>query len=61
MKKPLKPSTDKIKLTLSVSRETSAALDRIRVKRLEEGAPRSQAQLSLLVEEAVELLKKKEG
>ena len=61
MKKPLKPSTDKIKLTLSVSRETSAALDRIRVKRLEEGAPRSLAQLSLLVEEAVELLKKKEG
>jgi len=51
----------KIKLTLSISRETSAALDRIRVKRLEEGAPRRQAQLSVLVEEAVELLKKKVG
>ncbi len=61
MKKASKPSMGKIKLTLSISRETSAALDRIRVKRLEEGAPRRQAQLSVLVEEAVELLKKKVG
>ena len=61
MKNLLKPSTDKIKLTLSVSRRASAALDRIRVKRLEAGAPRRQARLSALVEEAVELLRKREG
>lgn len=61
MKKSGKPSSDKIKLTLSVSRATSAALDRIRAKRLEKGASRRQAQISPLVEEAVELLKKREG
>jgi len=61
MKKSVKPPSDKIKLTLSVSRGTSAALDRIRAKRLEGGASRREAQISALVGEAVELLKKKEG
>lgn len=52
---------DKEKRTLSVSRATSVVLDRIRAKRLEEGAARREVGHGALVEEAVELLKKKEG
>ncbi len=50
-----------IKLTLNLSRSSVAALDRIRAKRLERGASRREVQPSRLIEEAVELLKKKEG
>ncbi len=61
MKKSTRSPKDKEKRTLSVSRATSAALDRIRAKRLEEGSARRQVGPGALVEEAVELLKRKEG
>ena len=54
-------SNKKIKITLSLSRSALAVLDRIRAKRLEEGASRREIQYSTLVEEAIELLKRKEG
>lgn len=51
----------KMKITLSISRSLLADLDRIHAKRLESGASRREAQNSVLVEEAIELLKRKEG
>jgi hypothetical protein len=51
----------KMKITLSLSRSALAALDRIRAKRLERGASRREVQHGTLVEEAIELLRKKEG
>lgn len=49
-----------MKITLSLSRSVLAALDRISAKRLERGASRREVQQSILVEEAIELLKRKE-
>ena len=60
MKAASKPS-NKIKITLSISRITLAALDRIRANRLEQGANPRDILASTLVEEAIELLKKKEA
>ncbi len=60
MKKPSKQANEKMKITLSLSRAALAALDRIRANRLEEGAGRREVQHSALVEEAIELLKRKE-
>lgn len=51
----------RIKTTLSLSRSVLAALDRIKANRLERGASRREVQHSALVEEAIELLKRKEG
>ena len=59
MKTASKPSS-KIKITLSISRITLAALDRIRANRLEQGANPRDILASSMVEEAIELLKKKE-
>lgn len=61
MNKSLKPPSQKMKITLSVSRHALAAMDRIRAKRLEEGANRREVQPSTLVEEAIGLLRRKEG
>lgn len=61
MAKLEKISSQKIKITLSISRSFLAALDRIRAKRLEKGASRKEIQHSTLVEEAIELLKQKEN
>lgn len=61
MKKLLRKKGRKIKVTLSLSRDVLAALDRISAKRLERGASRREVQQSALVEEAIELLKRKEG
>lgn len=52
--------SDKGKLSVSVSRPSLAVLDRIRAKRIEEGHGRRQAQPGRLIEEAIELLRKKE-
>lgn len=60
MKKPRKTSSQKIKITLSLSRSALAVLDRIRAKRFEGGASRREIQHNTLVEEAIELLKRKE-
>lgn len=61
MRKPPKQLLGKMKITLSLSRSALAALDRISAKRLERGASRREVQQSILVEEAIELLKRKEG
>jgi len=60
-KKASKPPGPKLKITLSMSRSALAALDRIRAKRLEHAAGRREVQNSALVEEAIELLRQKEG
>ncbi len=60
VKKPSKKPAAKLKITLSLSRSILAALDRISAKRVEKGASRRDVQHSILVEEAVELLKRKE-
>lgn len=51
----------KMKITLSLSRSGLATLDRIRAKRLEQGASRREVQHGALVEEAIQLLKEKES
>ena len=61
MKSPTNQSAGKMKITLSLSRATLAVLDRVRAKRLEQGASRRAVQQSSLVEEAIELLKQKEN
>jgi hypothetical protein len=61
MNKSLKIPSEKMKITLSVSRTALAAMDRIGAKRLEEGANRREIQPSTLVEEAIGLLRLKEG
>jgi hypothetical protein len=61
MKSPAPQSGGKIKMTLNLSRAAVAVLDRVRAKRLEQGVGRRAAQPSNLVEEAIELLKQKEG
>jgi hypothetical protein len=48
-------------LTISLSRAAVAALNRISAKRVEAGAARRQVQQSVLIEEAVQALRKKEG
>jgi hypothetical protein len=50
-----------IKITLNLSRASVATLDRIRAKRLEAGGSRREAQAGRLVEEAIQLLRRKEG
>ena len=50
-----------MKITLSLSRSGLATLDRIRAKRLEQGASRREVQHGALVEEAIQLLKEKES
>ena len=61
MQRPAKRPAEKMKITLSLSRSALAVLDRVRAKRLEEGASRREVQPSQLVEEAIELLKQREG
>lgn len=61
MKNPAPKSAGKMKVTLNLSRAAVAVLDRVRAKRLEQGAGRREVQPSNLVEEAIELLKLKEG
>lgn len=61
MKRPAKRPAEKMKITLSLSRSALAVLDRVRAKRFEEGASRREVQPSQLVEEAIELLKQREG
>ena len=51
----------KVKVTVSLSREAVASLDRIGAKRLEAGARRRQVQQSALIEEAIDALRRKEG
>jgi hypothetical protein len=50
----------KVKLTVSLSRSSVAALDRISAKRLEAGASRREIQQSALIEEAIQALRQKE-
>ncbi len=50
----------KVKITLSLSRPMVATLDLIGAKRFEKGRSRSEVKHSVLVEEAIQLLKKKE-
>jgi len=57
----MSPAESKVKLTISLSRPAVAALNRIGAKRLEAGAGRRQVQQSVLIEEAVQALRKKEG
>jgi len=61
MKSPAPQSAGKMKITLNLSRAAVAVLDRVRANRLEQGASRREVQQSTLVEEAIELLKQKEG
>lgn len=51
----------KMPVTLSLSRSALATLARIGANRLERGASRRQVQDGPLIEEAIELLKRKEG
>jgi hypothetical protein len=51
----------KVKLTVSLSRSAVAALDRIAAKRLEAGSSRREIQQSVLIEEAIQALRSKEG
>lgn len=51
----------KIKITLSLSRIAIVALDRIATKRFEHGESRREVSHSRLVEESIQLLKRKEG
>ena len=60
-KRASKQPGPKLKITLSMSRSALAALDRVRAKRLERGGGRREVQNSALVEEAIELLRQKEG
>jgi hypothetical protein len=60
MKQSRKTFNQKIKITLSLSRSALAVIDRVRAKRLEKGASRREIQHSTLVEEAIEMLKRKE-
>ena len=53
----LKP---KVKITLTLPRGTVAVLERIRAKRLQRGAMRSESGPSVLVEEAIRLLRAQE-
>lgn len=50
----------KVKLTVSLSRSSVAALDRISAKRVEAGASRREIQQSALIEEAIQALRQKE-
>jgi hypothetical protein len=50
----------KVKVTVSLSRSSVAALDRIAAKRLEAGASRRELQPSALIEEAIQALREKE-
>jgi hypothetical protein len=50
-----------VKLTVSLSRAAVAALDRISAKRLEAGSSRREIQQSVLIEEAIQSLRVKEG
>lgn len=62
MTKPLKKQPqEKMSVTLKISRSAIATLDRVKAKRIECGASRRQVQHGALVEEAIELLKRKEG
>jgi hypothetical protein len=51
----------KVKLTVSLSRSSVAALDRIAAKRVEDGASRRDVQQSAIIEEAIQKLRGKEG
>lgn len=51
---------EKIKVTINLSRPALAALARIGAKRFEAGASRRGVQQGVLIEEAIELLKRKE-
>ncbi len=51
----------KIKITLTLPRGTMVALDRIRAKRTQKGAARREIGPSALVEEAIKLLREREG
>lgn len=51
----------KVKITLTLPRGTVAVLERIRAKRLQRGAMRSESGPSVLVEEAIRLLRVQEG
>ncbi len=51
----------KVKVTVSLSRSAVASLDRISAKRLEAGAGRRQVQQSVIIEEAIQALRQKEG
>ena len=62
MDKPLKRQPrKKMPVTLSLSRSALATLARIKAKRIERGASRRQIQDGALVEEAIVLLRQKEG
>ena len=58
-RKAVKTSMGKVKVTVSLSRSAVAALDRIGATRLEAGAGQRQVQKSALLEEAIELLRRK--
>lgn len=61
MKQAAGEPTERMKITLSMSRAAQVALERIRAKRLEGGANLREIRPSRLIDEAVEMLRRKEG
>ncbi len=61
MKQVSRGPTERMKITLSMSRAAQVALELIRAKRLREGANRREVRPSRLIDEAVDILRRKEG
>ena len=60
MEKP-KKTHPKVKITLTLPRGTMVVLERIRARRTQRGATRREIGPSALVEEAIKLLREREG